>query len=747
MSLKQNQLTLRDLLNIYRKRRRVVYGTVLLVLVLAALYCAVSTRRYESTGTVQIEKENSAGLGLDSLMSETGGATDALQANIIIQTHASILQSDTLALRTIENLHMEGTEDFQSHTYSAGWLLDLISPKHVPDPPGARLEDAPERRRHALKVFSKNLTVEPVAGTRLIEIDYLNPDPRLAAAVVNDLTQGLIDYNFQTRYNATNQASAWLTGQLSELRKQSEELQARVVDLERQSGVYSLGTVDAQGREQAYSGVLDQLQQETTAHSLAQQNRILKGAIAQVAETGNAEMLSGLSGNSMVGNMSMNNSLALIQTLRQQEATAQAALQQAEVNYGSSYPKLAELRASVAAVGRSIHDEVQRIRERAKSDYAVAVQAEIETRTQYEQAKARADKLNDKAIEYMIVRQESEKSRELYEDLLKRLKEAGVLEGLKSSNITVVDPGRMSARPKKPNVPLYLLASLGGGLFLGCLGGLLVDTLDNKISSIHEVEELTGQTLLGATPLIGHIVRQPASEGQAQLTTRDDPHSTFAEAVRSIRTATLLTGGAGRCRVILVTSSIAGEGKTVISANLAAVLSHSNRRVLLVDCDMRTGALRRRLNLPAATGLSELLAGQRQEPEICTINGLSGLDVLQSGTPPPNPSELLDSKMKDWLDVFRKNYDFIVLDGPPLLPVTDAQIVHPLADITLLLARVGLTERAQLQRSYRAVTNASKHFVGVIVNCLHPQDESYYGYYGYRKYSHNYGGDDNGTSE
>jgi uncharacterized protein involved in exopolysaccharide biosynthesis len=536
-SRKQNELTLRDLLNIYRKRRRVVYGTVLVLGILCAVYCAVSTRRYETTGTVQIQKEGSDGLGLDSLMSEAGGASDALEADIMIQTQASILKSDTLALRTIENLHMEGTEDFLSRWSPVGWVLGLFSPSGRPDSPGVRLEDAPQRRSILLKVFSKNLKVKPVAGTRLIEIDYLNPDPKLSAAVVNELTQGLIDYNFQTRYNATNQASTWLTGQLSELRKQSEELQAKVVDLERQSGVYSMGTVDALGREQAYSGVLDQLQQETTALSLAQQNRILKGAIAEAAETGNAEMLSGLSGNTMVGSTPMNNSLALIQTLRQQEATEQAALQEAEAKYGPSYPKLAELRANLAGVERSIHDEVERIKERAKSDYAVAAQAEIKTRTQYDQAKEQADKLNDKAIEYMIVRQEAEKSRDLYEDLLKRLKEAGVLEGLKSSNITVVDPGRVSAKPKKPNVPLYMLAALGGGFFLGCLGGLLLDTLDNKISSIHEVEELTGQTLLGATPFIGDIARHPAAEGQTQLAVLVEPNSTFAEALRSIRTA------------------------------------------------------------------------------------------------------------------------------------------------------------------------------------------------------------------
>jgi tyrosine-protein kinase Etk/Wzc len=273
-----------------------------------------------------------------------------------------------------------------------------------------------------------------------------------------------------------------------------------------------------------------------------------------------------------------------------------------------------------------------------------------------------------------------------------------------------------------------------------------VETLDNKISSTHEIEELTGQSLFGATPLIAGATHPVVSEGQIHLTALDDPHSTFAEALRSIRTAVLLTGGGGRSRVILVTSSIPREGKTTVSANLAAVLAQSNRRVLLVDLDMRRGALRHTLGLPAAPGLSELLAGQQQEPHLTSIEGLSSLDVLQSGTPPPNPSELLDSKIKEWIAIWREKYDFVVLDGPPLLPVTDAQIAHPLADITLLLSRSGLTERSQLKRSYRLLTDSSKHFVGVVLNGLRPQDESYYGYYGYRKYSYHYGKDDNAKS-
>jgi capsular exopolysaccharide synthesis family protein len=455
--------------------------------------------------------------------------------------------------------------------------------------------------------------------------------------------------------------------------------------------------------------VLGQLQQVTAALTQAEQNRILKGAIAQAAESGNAEMLSGLAGNSVgVNPQSMNNSLALIQNLRQQQASQQAALQEAEEKYGSSYPKLVELRGSIAGLDHAISQEVERIRGRAKSDYAVAVQTAISTRGQYEQAKQQAAKVNDKAIEFAIVRQEADESRGLYEDLLKRLKEAGVLEGLRSSNITVVDPGRIPAKPKTPNVPLYMAIGFGGGLFLGCFAALLLDTLDNKIKSIGEAEELTGQSLLGATPFFDAGEALGNEDGKTHFMSLDKPHSTFTEAVRSIRTALMLTGGGNCSRVILVTSSIPREGKTIMSSNLAVVLAQSGHRVLLVDMDLRKGSLRPRLNLPSRPGLSELLAGQQQVPGIHPVDVQPQLDILQSGTVPPNPAELLSLKsFQQWISEWRKSYDFIVLDAPPLLPVTDALIVNPFVDITLLVVRIGLTERAQLQRSFQLVTHES----------------------------------------
>jgi polysaccharide biosynthesis transport protein len=208
-----------------------------------------------------------------------------------------------------------------------------------------------------------------------------------------------------------------------------------------------------------------------------------------------------------------------------------------------------------------------------------------------------------------------------------------------------------------------------------------------------------------------------------------------------------LTRAGKGARVILVTSSIPGEGKTVTSTNLAAVFSQANRKVLLVDADLRRGRVGSALSLQRGAGLSELLAGQQDEPILHAIEGLPLLDILQTGHRPPNPADLLDASMLKWLTVWRDQYDFIVLDGPPLLPVSDAQILHPLVDISLLVTRIGLTERVQLLRSYRMLTDADKHFVGIILNGLRPRDEGYYGYYGYREYAHHYAEDDDAKSK
>jgi polysaccharide biosynthesis transport protein len=775
----EHELNIHDLWKLFKRRWMTVACGTLVCVFLAAVFCALSTRQYQATAELQVEKEaSSSPLGVPDASGDAGSYSDPLEENIALQTQAGILNSDTLALRVINDLHLESTEDFRPKFSLVGWVLGLVTPDGPPDPQEASLESSPRRRIAALRVFGKNLKVKPVAGTRLIDVSYLNPDPKLAADIVNHLAQGLADYNFQTRHKATSQTAEWLAGQLSDLRKQSEDLQEKVAQSQRDSGVLSLGGVDAQGREQLYSSIMDKLQQATAAYSQAEQNRIQKGAVYQAALSGDPEAVSGLSGNGVTS--AADSSLTLIQNLRMQLTDLQSQIGQLAAKFGPAYPKLAEMKGKADAVTESIHVEVQRVSERAKNDYTVAQQVENNARNVYLDQKNQADALNDKTIKYTILRREADESRELYETLFKQLKQAGVLADFHSNNISVVDPARVPARPAKPNIPLYLAASLAGGLLLGCFGAFVRDGIDNKIQDLSELEAQLGQATLGILPFhkesrvrLGAAIqslplRNALSSGARLLAsvklseTADDalgpvpnfrkspeevgsrfpaiaePRSPYVEALRGLRTALLLSRSGSPPKVILVTSSVAGEGKSMLSLNLGAVLAQQGRKVLLVEADLRRPKLSRKLTVGRSEGLSSFLAGLTEDQNPLSVavstEEIPDLYFLPAGPVPPYPAELLGSaRMREGLRVWREHFDFIIIDGSPVLPVTDSVILSSLADLTLLLARYSVTERQSLERSYRLLNSQVDHDrIGVVLNAVRQTASAYYEYYGFK---------------
>jgi polysaccharide biosynthesis transport protein len=751
----ENDLTIQALLAILRRRRVLITRTIAICFTLAALFCIFTSRRYAATAEIQVQKSSADGLGLESMMSSAGGdATDALDANITLQTQANILQSDTLALKVIEDLDLEHTKDFKTRFNPIGWALGLLTPAGPKDPANVPLEQAPMRRLHMLKAFAKNLTVKPVAGTRLIDVTYLSTDPKLAAAVVNHLTQGLVDYTFQTRYDATTQAASWLSAQLDDLKKEAEALQARVVTLQKDSGVYSLGS-DSTGKELAYSATLDRLQQSTVSLTAATSNRILKGGLYEITRKGDPELISGLAGSSMAGSSpGINNSLSLIQSLRQQQATLEAQIATDNSRMGSANPKLGDERASLAAIDGQIQAEVSRVGQRAENDYRSAQSVEANLQKVYELQRAAANKLNDKAIEFMIAKQEAEDSRTLYETLNTHLKEAGVLEGLHSSNITVVDPGRVPAKPVKPNVPLYLSLSLVCGAFLGSIGALFRDATDDRIQSMEMVEAALATPILAILPLVnGGAARNvasylPSRSGTKQLPAGadelaaarrlpaiDGPHTAFVESLRSLRTSILLSRSGAPPKVILITSATEDEGKSTVSMNLAAVFAQSNSKVLLVEADMRHPGLTRRFGYErvGGTGLSSMLSGVDYQniPTIEAFSELPRLRVLPAGPMPPYPAELLGSdRMHELVAGWRGMYDVIIIDSPPLLAVADSQILARESDLTILVARHGLSTRKSLERAYRKLV-ADEEKVSVVLNGVSRDSVSYGEYYGY----------------
>ncbi|MBV8631918.1 MAG: polysaccharide biosynthesis tyrosine autokinase [Silvibacterium sp.] len=746
----RSEWTLLDLAGIFRRRRAFLFWSIAVMLVLASAYCVLATRRFSAAGVIEVQKESPAMFGLENSVTGNSQSEDAdsLDYSLTIETDARILQSASLALEVIKDLKLETTADYFPEHPSApeipAWLLFLKKPV---EPLSVPIDDAPNRRYVALKIFASHLKVAPVTGTRLVEVSYSDPDPQRAATVVNRLVQSLMDYSFQARFKATAQASAWLADQLAELRKQTEVLQARAARLQRDTGIFGDGDT--------HNLVLARLENLNQTLIAAESNRILKEAIYRASQTGDPELISGLAGNAGGTAPAMTNSLALIQSLRGQEAAIRAEIAEDSTKYGPAFPRLAELHAQLDGLDKSIHDEVHRIGERSRTDFEIATQAESAARASFEKQEALANQTNNKAIAFNLARQEADTTRNIYQGLLARLNEAGVLEGLRSTNLIVVNPARVppTNRPRSPNIPLCYAVAMSAGIFVGCSSALVREIQDRSIRSPQELEKMLGTPLLGvipranektpprlprrrvfanlAAPRVLRFVAAIAEEPCSDIAYQGSP---FLEAIRSLRTSLLSLSPDKLPKVVVVTSSIAGEGKSKVTAKLAVVLAQLKARVLLVDADLRCPTLHSEFNMTGASGLGPALVGG-SAPIIQQHPDLPALSVLVGNSTTASPAELLASqRMRDLLSAWRSEYDFILLDTPPILPVADARILTVMCDAVLLVARYGCTSRQAIQRSHQLIKQhlPDEAIVGAVLNGVSVDSPDYYNYYGYK---------------
>ncbi len=711
-----------DFLELWRallRRRRVVLWTTIVLFLLMAVYCLVAARRYSASAEIEVQKPARDSLGLGSALGiADAGGEDSLLVNIDIQTQSNLLESQGLALQVVNELNLEHSPDFKPTFNPLGYVMGLVAPKGHPDRKGAPLAERPNRRETILRMFKKNLKVEPVPGTRLIDVSYLSQNPQTARAVVNQLVHDLVQNSFDNRPSVTGGSSKFMDDELAGLRANTERLQDQVARMQQQAGIVSLGTTDTAGREQAYSAVLDQLQQISTTLGEAQTNRILKQAVYEQVKSGNPELISNLSGNlTTAASTSVSTSLNMIQNLRIEEATEKVNLDQMEAKFGSAYPRLQETRDRIAGYEQAIHDEIDRMRARSKNDYDIAVQTEAGARQQYDQLKVQADAVNNSAINYAIAKEEAESSRKLYEDLLSRSKEAEILAGLKTSDIGVVNPALLPGRPARPRVAIYLAAAIFLGLTLGAGLAILIDLADKRVMTIDSVRSRFGRSPAGIIPLLPARAASPLLPSRAtaemnltggpgvgpNLAVFTLPESSYAEAVRALAGSLMMSGNPGSAQVFLVTSPVGGEGKTSLTANLAGVLARQGKRVLAIDADLRHPDLHHWLKLTNSSGLTSLVsqswhAGASLEGlQVQAVPEQPELFALTTGPVSTHPSEVLGrAPLGDLLTLFRGSYDCIIMDAAPVLTVNDSIPLLAYADKVLLVARLGLTKKHAL---------------------------------------------------
>ncbi len=747
-----------DIWGSLRRRRKVILYTVAAFLGLAVLICIFMKPRYEATETIQIGKEGTLPLGLESVSGQGSAPMDSIDYNTTLQTQADVLTSSPLALKTIEDLGLEQTYDYRPRFSPLGWALGLLSPKGTADAKNASLVDAPQRRDRVLKIFAKNLKVKILDGTRLIAISYSDPDPKISSAVVNHLVEGYKEYNYQIKFAATSQASSWLSNELTGLKSVAEDSQAKVAKLQQDAQVFSLGDADSSGKISSNSVVLSRLQDLNTALSAAEANRIVKQAIYLSVKNGGADSISGLAGNMNGASPEVINSMTVLQGLRMQEDTLKATYSQDAVKYGPEYPLMQQMRSQLDQLHKSIDDEVRRLETRAKNDYETALRTEADTRDLYLKQKGEASGLNSKAIDYTVAKQEADQNRNLYQSLFGKVQEAGALAGLRSSTISIVDPSMVPGKPKVPNVPVYLALSIFAGFFLGCALALVVDRIDQRVQNIGQIErelgiaplvilpsmtsgknaedELKGFKLPSfADPRKTQTAHSLAILGPSGIEALTIPGSAYIEGLRVLRTTILHSVDVAPPRVILVTGSQAGDGTTSLSLNLTILLAEQGHKALLVECNMRRPAIQQMLGLSHSDGLSSVLSGAQTKNAIVAIPSVPGGFVLASGTPPSNPADLLGSThMRTLISQWREHFDFVILDTPPVLAVADSMTLLGLSDLVLLLVRHEHTPLKAVQQAYRVLASAARHkLFGVVVNDVSSGSGALQDHYGYEQ--------------
>ena len=429
--------------------------------------------------------------------------------------------------------------------------------------------------------------------------------------------------------------------------------------------------------------------------------------------------------------------------LRSQEVDLHRQRAEASVKFQPTYPKVEELDSEIAAVQADIKVEVNRVAEKYKKDYQAALEREKLLRASLENQKNEENELNESSIEYSLLKRDVESNRQLYEGLLQKLKEAGVMTGLRSSNVRIVDPASPPTAPSTPNIPRNLMMSLLVGLAGGVSLAFILESRDNTVHSLEQAQMITALPSLAFIPLASSpgrsLLRTPRlSRTTAASATALQPKSQMAEAYRALRTSILLSRTGQSAKVLMVTSALPQEGKTTTSVNLAIVLAQHDARVLLIEADMRRASISQVFGLEQPdVGLSTVLGRNTPiEAAIQPIPGIPNLSLLPAGPVPVNPAVLLgSSRMKDLLVNLKSRFDYVIIDTPPALSVTDSVLLSSLADAGLLVVRSGVTSKAALRRVCDVLAHVDARMMGVVLNAADAVESDRY-YYGDRYHSY-----------
>jgi len=651
---------------------------------------------YESTAVIDIDRQAPAGV-----IGEAAAGSRDNDSDQFLATQIRLIAADAV-LRPVAQKYrlLEREQQFRD----------------LPQLRIAQVEGAP--------ILLKRLKVTRPPNTYLLLISYRSPDPHLAADVANAIANSYLQHAYNLRVRSSTNLASYMEKELEELKAKMESSTQRLFQFERE-----LNVINPEEKTNILSARLLQL---NTEYTNAQADRVRKEAA-----------FNSVRGGSFAAAQASSQGDALKKLLERQNEM-QEKFAEIQSHYGVNHPEYKKIASQVAEIERQLQVARANIAQRVESEFEESAGRERMLAKAVSETKTQFDQLNARSFEYQQLKREAESDRKLYDELVRKIKEAGINASFQDSSIRVADAARPGIKPVFPRMGLNLFVALLLSTVMGAAAAIISDSLDKTVRDPDLVPRLLNAEVIGSLPMVRNwrtritpATTPGAGSGMALARADDDPvSSAYREAVRALRNSILLADFDRRIHSILITSASPGEGKSTIAAHLALTHAAQRQKTLLIDGDMRRPSVHRRFQMPGSIGLSNVLvSGLEWRDAVLTPPNSTHFDILPAGPPSHVAPDLMGHGLTQLLDEASRDYDLIILDAPPLLGFAEPLEMATAVDGVVVVTRAGQTPRKAASSVLGILARLRANTLGVVLNEVRQDtSESYYYYAHYAKY-------------
>lgn len=575
-------------------------------------------------------------------------------------------------------------------------------------------------RKQVVESLMQNISVVPVRDTKLVNVRFMATNPVLASRVVNTVAKAYIEALLDIRVNSSQIALEWVNQKLNEERAKLETSEQALQEYMQQNDIVTL-----EDRITIIPQKLSELStQLTVAETKRRELEALYSKLRNLRDLTIAETIPGVASDVTVA------------FLRSEVLRAEQNVTDLSKKYGARHPVMIEAVSELSVLRQKKNQEIRRVIDSIHNEFELALSNEQTLVARLNATKQEALSTNQKFIQYSVLKRDVEASRQLFDSLLRRMREQSLNEEVQTVSVVIIEEAEIPKTPASPRKLMNLLLGLIFGAF-GSVGlAFFIDYFDNTLRSPEEIEQRLGVPVLGMINKLKHEDLEGEGHDFDHIVLQE-PKSTCSENYKALRTAIMLSSAESTPKSLLVTSMGPEEGKTSTSVNLAFAIAQSGARVLLIDCDLRKPRVHQVFDLPNAHGVSTFLAGNKTR--ILQSSPLANMKIITAGPIPPNPSEMLGSRrFAEMLEAAAKEFDIVLLDSPPVMSVSDALVLSRLVDGAIVVARAGKTTYDMATKGIKHLRDVKAHIVGLLLNAVdfHKSEYYYYRYQGYYYYGY-----------